>query len=191
MKKINLSSAKTLGIIGFIILLLLPFFFKRYMSTFIVSLAYYVLVLLALNDISSKLDKKEIFSNFLTASLISVLGGVVAIIIAILGGISFLAFSLRGLAGLLSASVILYLLLIYAIAVISAYFVKKSFKDLGEVLNNSYFKTGSDLYFIGAILLIVVVGFLIMYIGEIFFLIGFLTMQDEIEIEEHTPQELV
>jgi len=66
--------------------------------------------------------------------------------------------------------------------VVSFYYVKKSFDLIGESLSNQNFKIAGLLLFIGAILLIVFgIGALVMFVGEIFEIIGFFTLPDEIE----------
>jgi len=68
--------------------------------------------------------------------------------------------------------------------IVSFYYVKKSFEKVGEVLNNGHFKTAGLLLFIGMILVVIFVGVFVLLVGQIFEIIAFFTLPDEIEALE-------
>ena len=186
MEKVDLRNAKLLGGIGAVIPFISALFLRR--GTFlslILSIASIVLILVALNEISNKMRKGEIFSYYLTGFIVQVIGYIVLIIFAIFGGLSLLlglGFGSFGALRTLGFGSILLLLAFYVLLIVSYYYIKLSFDTLSETLNVPHFKTAGLLLFIGAILLIIVVGALVMLVGEIFEIIAFFSIPDEVEI---------
>ena len=134
---------------------------------------------------SNKVGNHEIFSNYFTGFILQIIGYTVFIIFAVVGGLALIfRFGMGFMGGLRSLGIPAALLLFafYILIVVSFYYVKKSFDLIGESLSNPNFKTAGLLLFIGAILLIVFgIGVLVMFVGEIFEIVGFFTLPDEIE----------
>jgi len=188
MEKVDLRNAKLMGGIGAILPLVGSLFLKRvYGLSFILSITSIVLILMALNEISNKVENHEIFSNYFTGFILQIIGYIVLIIFAVVGGLALIfRFGMGFIGGLRSLGIPAALLLFafYVLIVVSFYYVKKSFDLIGESLSNENFKTAGLLLFIGAILLIVFgIGALVMFVGEIFEIVGFFTLPDEIEKE--------
>jgi len=186
MEKVDLRNAKLMGGIGAILPLVGSLFLKRvYGLSFILSITSIVLILMALNEISNKVENHEIFSNYFTGFILQIIGYIVLIIFAVVGGLALIfRFGMGFMGGLRSLGIPAALLLFafYILIVVSFYYVKKSFDLIGESLSNPNFKTAGLLLFIGAILLIVFgIGVLVMFVGEIFEIVGFFTLPDEIE----------
>jgi uncharacterized membrane protein len=186
MEKVDLRNAKLMGGIGAILPLVGSLFLKRvYGLSFILSITSIVLILMALNEISNKVGNHEIFSNYFTGFILQIIGYIVFIIFAVVGGLALIfRFGMGFMGGLRSLGIPAALLLFafYILIVVSFYYVKKSFDLIGESLSNPNFKTAGLLLFIGAILLIVFgIGVLVMFVGEIFEIVGFFTLPDEIE----------
>lgn len=186
MEKVDLRNAKLMGGIGAILPLVGSLFLKRvYGLSFILSITSIVLILMALNEISNKVGNHEIFSNYLTGFILQIIGYIVLIIFAVVGGLALftgLGMGFMGALRGLGATAVFLLFAFYVLIVVSFYYVKKSFDLIGESLSNQNFKTAGLLLFIGAILLIVFgIGALVMFVGEIFEIIGFFTLPDEIE----------
>jgi uncharacterized membrane protein len=159
----KLSDAKILGGIGSI-LELIPG----------VSIVGYILALIAVKYISDELHDRAIFQNMLYAVVTGIVGVAVGAFLLITGGI-FSAFTggMSGLAGGLA-----FLALIWIVLIISAVFIRRSYSEISRQLNIDAFKTAGTLYFFGAILTIVLVGFIILLIAYIFQIIGFFAIKD-------------
>ncbi|BAL81525.1 DUF996 domain-containing protein [Caldisericum exile] len=185
MEKVELRNAKLMGGIGAILPLIGSLFVRRgYGLSFILGVASIILILMALNEISKKVQNPDIFSNYLTGFILQLINYFVMLIFVVVGGLALIfSFGTGFMGGLrgLGFRAILLLLVIYGLLIASNYFVKKSFDAVGDSLSNQHFKTAGMLLFIGAILTIVFgIGLIIVLIGEIFEIIGFFTLPDEI-----------
>ncbi len=69
------------------------------------------------------------------------------------------------------------LVAIAAVAILGANYYKKSLYALSEATGEGDFRTAGNLYFWGAILTVVLVGAIIMYIGNIFLFMGFRSLR--------------
>jgi len=148
----TLSQAKTLGGVG-AILIFIPF----------VSLIGYILIIVAVRDISNDLQDRSIFNNIVIAGVTGIVGA--------LAGAFFIFAGLLG-SGLKSgtsvfAGLAVGLLIAWIALVVSAVFLRRAYNTMGQRLQVDMFKTAATLYFVGAILTIVVVGFVILFIAEI------------------------
>ncbi len=159
----SLSSAKTLGGIGGI-LVFLPG----------VSLVGWILILLATKEISESVQDKTIFDDATLAAITAVIGAVV------FSGLIFLYF-FGGPFGFGPALFIPFLVALgtfWVFTVISATFLKRSYEKISQRLNVSAFATTGLLYLIGAALTIVFVGFLILLVALIFQVVAYFSIQD-------------
>ena len=197
MEKINLRKAKILGEIGIMLSFLstavslsfqrfqwapqnLPYNYGGYgslvlnVSLSLTSIVSMVLLLLAFYEISKRTQEREIFSNYLTSLLIGLIGAVAIAVAAIV-----FANSLKHMSG-----IVIVTIGIFAIAVIiaSMYFLSKSLKRTGEVLENDYFVKAGTFMLYGAYLLVILVGAILSLIAAVYVAIGFFTMREELEI---------
>ena len=197
MEKINLRKAKILGEIGIMLSFLstavslsfqrfqwapqnLPYNYGGYgslvlnVSLSLTSILSMVLLLLAYYEISKRTQEREIFSNYLTSLLIGLIGAVAIAVAAIV-----FANSLKHMSGIVIATIG-----IFAIAVIiaSMYFLSKSLKRTGEVLENDYFVKAGTFMLYGAYLLVILVGAILSLIAAVYVAIGFFKMPEELEI---------
>jgi len=159
----SLSSAKTLGGIGGI-LVFLPG----------VSLVGWILILLATKEISESVQDKTIFDDATLAAITAVIGAVV------FSGLIFLYF-FGGPFGFGPALFIPFLVALgtfWVFTVISAIFLKRSYEKISQRLNVSAFATTGLLYLIGAALTIVFIGFLILLVALIFQVVAYFSIQD-------------
>lgn len=77
-------------------------------------------------------------------------------------------------------TIVIFVLVIYGILVARAYFLKKSYEEVTKETQVEYFKTAGNLIFIGSILLIVLVGFIIYFIGYIFEIVAFFSLKEDL-----------
>lgn len=162
----SLSSAKTLGGVGGILV-----FFP------ILSLVGWILILLAMRDISETVQDKTIFDDALLAAITAIIGAVVFVFV----WLAFL-FSARPSTGFFPLATFFPFIGVlgafWIFTVISAYFLKRSYEKISQRLNVGAFASAGMLYFIGAALTIVLVGFLILLIALIFQVVAYFSIQD-------------
>jgi uncharacterized membrane protein len=158
----KLEEAKTLGGIGSV-LLLIPG----------VSIVGYILVLVAGKYVSDELNDRSIFEDMLYAVITGIVG--VAIFAAVLfTGAAFGIFTL-GLSSMLG--VVAGLVVLWVFLIISAIFIRRAFNTIATRLNINSFRTAATLYFVGALLTIALVGFVILFVAYIFQVIAFFSIQ--------------
>jgi len=159
----RLSEAKTIGGIGSI-LLLIPG----------ISIVGYILILVATKYISDDLGDRSILNNMIYA-VITAIVGVAAGAFLLFSGLFFGIFTL-GVGAILG--IIGGLIVVWIFLVISSLFIRRSYDAIATRLNVDYFRTAGTLYFVGALLTIVLVGFIILLVAYIFQIIAFFSMPD-------------
>lgn len=170
----EIKEAKILGGVGSILSLVGAFVPK---VGWIISIIGFVLLYLGYKKISEASGRSEIMSSFIIAVVLAI---VASIIIAFGGISSFMGiFSIirGGRGGLVALGIILFILA-WILSIVGYYFYKRVLDTTNEVTNVSYFKTGGLLIFIGAILMIIIVGFVLILIGRIFEIIAFFSLPD-------------
>jgi len=166
----SLSSAKTLGGVGGI-LVFLPG----------LSLVGWVLILLATKEISESVQDKTIFDDTLLAAVTAIIGAVIGTVLFVAFLFSFPRASVGFFAfGSLALSLPFLVILgtFWVFTIISAIFLKRSYEKISQRLNVSPFATAGSLYLIGAALTIILVGFLILLIAQIFQVVAYFSIQD-------------
>jgi uncharacterized membrane protein len=161
----TLSQAKTLGGIGSI-LIFIPF----------VSIVGYILVIVAVKQISDDLQDKAIFRNIVIAAATGIVGALAGAFVVI--G-SILAFGRSGVGGLLTG-----LLIVWVFLIVSAIFLRRTYATMGQRLGVGSFRTAATLYLVGAILTIVVVGFLVLFIAEVVQAVAYFSIPDQPPMQE-------
>jgi uncharacterized membrane protein len=183
----SLVQARTLGGIGAILTLLgiLPY----YAGTALVIIGW-IMILIATRHISEAFQERSIYSN-----------ATVSVVLAIIGSV-LVAFVFHGISAVVSTgpsltssdlfavigAIILGLFALWILAIIGSYFLWQSFKTLGIKLDllgektrispyvAGLFRDGALIYFIGAILTIILVGFLMLVIAQILFVVAFFSL---------------
>ncbi len=171
----GVKDAKMLGGIGSI-LALIPF----------VSIVGYILVIIALKYIADETKKPSIFQNALYGVIILMIGTVIlassAFSFFFFAPFAFIYWPYGGW-GLVELLIAIILLVAgAALAIVGVLFFRRSLIEVGDTFKIDYFKTAATLLFIGAILSIVVVGYIIILIGLIFLIIAFFSLP-----ETYTP----
>jgi len=184
----ELSSAKTLGGVGSILILLtlVP------EVGWILSIVGWILILIALKYISDIVNDSSIFTNAIIAVLLSIVGLVVAVVV-VLGSV-FRFMGLNGytfgsgitststptdLGGLI-AGVLIGLAILWICGLVSAIFLRMSLGKVSRTLNVGMFGTAALLYLIGAALTIILVGFLLLFVAEILLVVAFFSIPDRL-----------
>jgi uncharacterized membrane protein len=159
----TLSQAKAIGGIGSI-LIFIPF----------VSLVGWIMVVVAVKEVSDDLQDKTIFNNLLIAALTGIVGALAGGLVFVLGflasGLTLATSSAVGIAG--------GLFLAWIFLVVSAVFLRRAYNSMGTELGVGAFKTTATLYLFGAALTIVVVGLLLLLIAEIVQAVAFFSIPE-------------
>ncbi len=174
--KMELKEVKYLGGIGAILNLV------SYAVGGILAIVGYILILIALNKISKIFNDDEVFKKYLYGIVL----WIVAVLIAIFAvGISFISLSFSSLDYGLTAvsSFLIGIMLFYILLVIGSYFIKKSYEKVSYYTGVDSFRICGLLYFIGTILLIVIVGVVVIIIAQILEIVAYFSLPDDLRIE--------
>jgi uncharacterized membrane protein len=161
----KLSDAKVLGGIGSI-LQIIPF----------LSIVGYILTLLAVKFVSDEVQDSSIFTDMLYAVVAGIIGFTVGAFILFFGVIAS-PFTL-GVGAILGG--ISFLVVVWVVLILSSVFIRRAFDKMATKLGVGTFRTAGMLYFIGALLTIILVGFLIIFIAFILQVVAFFSIPDNI-----------
>lgn len=159
----RLSDAKILGGIGSI-LQIIPF----------LSIVGYILTLIAVKYVSDEVHDSGIFTDMLFAVITGIAGFAVAAFLLFFGIVSSV-FTL-GISAIFGG--IAFLAIIWIALVVSSIFIKRAFNNMAAKLNVGTFRTAGTLYFVGALLTIILVGFIILFIAFIVQIVAFFSIQE-------------
>jgi len=159
----RLSDAKLLGGIGSI-LQIIPF----------LSIVGYILTLIAVKYVSDEVKDSAIFTDMIFAVITGIVGAVLGAFMLFFGILS--SVFTAGIGAILG--VIAFLAIAWVALIISSIFVRRAFGSMATKLNISTFRTAGTLYFVGALLTIVLVGFLVLLVAFIMQIIAFFSIQD-------------
>lgn len=159
----RLSDAKVLGGIGSV-LELIP----------LLSIVGYVLVLISVKLVSDEVHDSSIFADMIIAVAAGIVGVAAGGFILIFSGI-FAVFT-AGLSAFLGVFAILAV--VWIALIVSSIFVRRAYDKMATKLNVGTFRTAGTLYFVGALLTIVLVGFLILLVAYIVQIIAFFSIQE-------------
>lgn len=179
-----------MGGIGAILLLLFP-------------LVGFILILIAVKQLASAINRDDIFQNFLLCAIISSVSFVVIpfVMFFIWGYFIGLAISTSSPSRLQPPSAFpptlssppvepliffLFFLIVYlafwAVNSVASYFAQKGFLALANITGEQNFSTAGKLIFLGALLYIVFLGWVVYLVGIIFAIISFFSLPDTIPL---------
>ncbi len=199
----TLESSKTLGGIGAILLFIGVIPVLQYL--WVLGLVGALLILVALYGLANVYSDRSIFSNAVYGVITAIVGGIVAVavgIIAILPNVGPLIqeiypswdgswASLQGLQGMVPdtsninidtiwpifTGILLIIVVAWIFAIIAAFFVRRSLKTLSARSTVGLFGTAGLLLLIGAVLVIIGLGLILMWIAALILAIAFFTMK--------------
>jgi len=142
-----------------------------------VGLVGFIILIFAVKKIADTLGRKDIFKSYLISSICGRLGagcflsfaGILAV--AIVGASQFFAVSMAALAAA------------YVLAIVSASFLKKSYGIIAAETGVELFKTAGTLYFIGSIMTIILIGFVLQSIGSLLALWAFIKLPNQLAVK--------
>ena len=188
----SLSSAKTLGGIGAILMIVGVFIPLVGVA---VSIAGIVMVYLGVKNISEAVNDIKIKSDF----VLFIITAIIALIIIFL--MPFVAFGTMG-AGVTSfattgdpfaeigaalAICAVMMIIAFVFYIFSAIYLKRSFEQIAAKTKVSLFKTTGLIYLIGAILTIIGIGIIIMWIAYILMIVAFFSLPDTVPTGGASP----
>lgn len=189
----NLSEAKVYGGIGAILMLI--GFFIPYGGP-IISIIGLVLIFIAVKAVSEITKDEDIFRNYLMHFIFTILAFVAIIVIMIIafgaaGGFSWITEiselqseditdfnTFWDLFGDMIVGAIVALVVGWILAIISAIYLRKSYNSIAEHTKVGTFKTTGTIYLIGAITVIVLIGFLIIFIAKILEIVAYFSIPE-------------
>jgi uncharacterized membrane protein len=194
-----LSQAKTLGGIGSLltVLLIVP------SVGWLLALAGFILVLIAVKYLSDALGDRSVFNNMIISVVAAIAGVVVAGVFIVAAVLSFAGLNMQGFnyvpgTGFTGAvptevvgfilAIILALVVVWVAEIVSAVFLRKSYGVIATKLNIHMFSTAALLYLIGAVLTIVLVGFIILFVAQILFIVAFFSLPEQMPMAGPSTQ---
>ena len=196
----TLESSKTLGGIGAILIFIGIIPFLQYL--WVIGLVGVILVLVALHGFANVYRESGIFSNAMYGVAIAIVGGVVAAVLAFAVILTNLKdfitqiypgwdgnwASLQGMTPNTSnidpttifpfiAGILVVLVIVWIFAIIAAFFVWRSLKQVSNKSSVGLFGTAGLILLIGAI--IPVIGVLLMWISALILAIAFFTLKPQ------------
>lgn len=169
----EIKDAKLMGGIGSI-LALFSFIPK---VGWILSLVGLILVIIAIKKLADATSRSDVFNDYLKGAIINIVG---TIVISFAGGAFLIATLMRRHTGGFVFGTVLIFIIAWIVMIVGTYFMKKGLVGLSEVTGEKNFATAGNLFFWGAILLIIVVGAIVSFIGSIFQIIAFFSLPDTI-----------
>lgn len=194
----NFDTSKYLGGVGAILLFIGALVSYPYLYSSAISLIGLILLLIGLKGLADYYKDASIFNNFLYGTIIGIVGIIVTAIVAFY-------WVLQGLIGLilpgwtfgdwtalqtmkpivpttellipLVGGIIVVIGILFVFAVVTAYMMRKSLQALSKKSTVGLFATTGTLLLIGAILTIVVFGYILIWIAMIILAVAFFTMK--------------
>ncbi|ADI32561.1 DUF996 domain-containing protein [Staphylothermus hellenicus] len=183
----DLESAKILGLVGVILELVGSLTgVSGYGS--ILSIVGLVLLLIAVHELAEISGVKAIFDKYLMGVIFVIIGVVIVIIIIIplglmgigvpvyIRGNGFPSTSLPSLPIAVIIAVIIAFIIMYIFLLLGYIRIRDSYYMIADTFKHNIFHTVGTIYFIGAILTIILVGFIILLIGNIIELVAWATL---------------
>ena len=166
------GNVKILGGLGSLFLVLS---FIPYIGA-ILGIAGLILLIVAVKQFADGEGKGEVFSVFLKGILVSIIGSIVGAIIlmagvgsAAAGNSGALSWLIAGIGGLI----------VYASSVYGNYYVKQAFEEIALLTGNTLFAWAGKLLFWGAVLMIILIGSIVVWVGWILSAIAFFTTEEK------------
>ena len=191
----DLDVSKNLGGIGAILLVIGVLGVLGTVYASVLSLVGIILVLIAMKGLADYYNEGGIFNNALYGFLTTIVGGVASVAVLVISVILALTtlitdwtdptewttlfqdFTNLSAIWTLLGSIIAALIIVFIFAIITALFYRKSFNLLAAKSGVNMFSTAGLLLLIGAVLTIILVGFIIIWIAFILLAVGFFSIK--------------
>jgi uncharacterized membrane protein len=187
---VNFEYSKTLAIEGSILLLLslIPY------VGWVLGIVGVVLLLRSVKEFSNYYQDEQIYKDTFTGVkyyIVAIVAAAVAIAAITLGVWSATGFAtdfvLTAGFGIGLVAFLAGLIIAFVFYLLAASHLKKTFNTLAQKSGEASFSTAGTLFWVGSILTIILVGFILIFIAWIFATIGFFTMKSR-QYQQYTPQ---
>jgi uncharacterized membrane protein len=202
------ESSKNLGGIGALLVVIGGLTIFGYAYAGILAIIGIILVLVGLNGLANHYQEKGIFNNALYGLILEIVGAVVAVGALIASILAWIGSAMSNLpagfnwqdptswqswvtanagnpmavfdvfSGLIVGFVVA-LVLLFIFVVVSAVFYRRSFSTLATKSGVGMFGTAGLLLLIGAILTIILIGFVLMWIAFILLIVAFFSLREQ------------
>jgi uncharacterized membrane protein len=148
----------------------------------------WILTILAIKDISDAVQDRSIFNNGIVSVVLAIIGTAVFAVVVAASILGFIGLGILSPPSLTSpppvssdiigliAGILVGLLVVWGLAIGAAFFLWRSYKTVSVKLNMRWFGIGALIYLIGSILTIIFVGFVLIFIAQIIFVVAFFTL---------------
>jgi uncharacterized membrane protein len=176
-KRAKINSASNYGLIGSILVIL--GFIPRIGSA--LAIIGFILILISLYELSQIYNNNLIFDNALKALIASIVGFIIVAFVSV--SALFTALSHGFTAALILAMVAF--IIFYLIILVYGYFIRQAYAQLSTVTGIQRFESVGKFYWLGAVLLIVFVGVVLILIADIYAILAFheLNMKTSISMQ--------
>jgi uncharacterized membrane protein len=197
----EIETSKILGGVGAVLMLIGMIGFA-YSYLGVITLVGLILVMIGLYNLAKYYSESGIFNNALYGLIIGIVGGVVSVAVVVAAVLSSLTdffysifpgwngdwtqlpgtmpdwsnLSLDVLTSI-AVGILAIVIILWVSAIIATFFAKRSLGSLGAKSGIGLFSTAGLLLFIGALLLIVVVGFILIWVALLLAAIAFFRMK--------------
>ncbi len=191
----SLSQAKTLGGVGAILALL--FWVPAHVGIVLLVVGL-VLMLFAVKNIADIVGDQAIFSNMMYSVILAIIGPIIATVVLLAAAASFFSAFSGSAPGITTIPsgfwaalgfVILAGVILWVCILVSPVFVKRSYDTIATKLRVDMFRTTGLLFLIGAATLIVLVGFVILFIAAILQIVAFFSIPEQLP-SQAPPQQV-
>jgi len=195
----TLESSKTLGGIGALLMVIGPFI-GAYSG--VLGLVGLILVMIALKGLSDHYSEGGIFNNALYGVILAIIGGAICVTVVVVAAVDFLTAVGLDISAAWSdpavwssinweqvvtwdilwphiAAILGGLVVLFAFVVVAAVFLRRSFTSLSAKTGVNRFSTVGLLMLIGAVLTIIVVGFIILWVALILLTVAFFSIKTQ------------
>jgi len=192
-KEVDLRNLKTMGGIGAILLLIFP-------------LVGFILILIAVKQLSDEIKREDIFRDFLICTIISSLAFIIVIFVIFFSTwVGFMFWNISPSPSMPQPhppypptpqfapekpDIFFYLflgvifLLSWGINSVASYFAQRGFLSLADITGERNFSLAGRLIFLGALLyIIILVGWVVYLVGIIFAITSFFSLPDRIPLK--------
>lgn len=172
------QSTKMLGGISYIAMIVFSVLGSFIPFTGILSLIAAICVLVAFIQGGNQVGRADVKQNIIVGIILYIIATILFVFVIGAGVATALTTEGGGFAAL-STGLIVAGIIAWVLFIVAAWFWYKASAALGEGANVGLLKAGGLVIFIGAILTIIGIGFIIMWVGEILQAIAFLTAPEK------------
>lgn len=182
MREMDIKSEKLMAGVG-------ALFSLTWLTLSPVAIAGWVLLLIALKRLSLRLERREIYQDIREAMILAIASGFVFLFVWWRFPIGFIRFYSEE--RFVTISSIISSILGCGLLIASSYFLRRCLFSLKEITGEDFFLKAGELVFLGSLMSIILVGFLIYSIGQIYQAIAFFLLPDRLEYGKEKREEVV